>query len=100
LGFVPHNKLFFFKESKYLDVSIENFKTILENPYITDTISCLHLGHEKIAKLLKVTSTVTEIEFKPTTFSIYLILNTSNNGISTITKLHVKVSVLKVFIII
>ncbi len=50
-------------------MSIENFKTIIENSYLTDTISSLHLGHGKIAKLLKVTSTVTEIEFnKPTTF--------------------------------
>jgi hypothetical protein len=55
LGFVPHNKLFFFKESKYLDVSIENFKTIIENYYLKEAISCLHFGQEKITILLKVT---------------------------------------------
>ena len=48
LGFVPHNELFFFKESKYLDVSIENFKTIIENYYLKEAISCFNSNSDPL----------------------------------------------------
>ncbi len=63
LGFVPHNELFSSKKVSIWMCPLKTFKTILENSYLTETISCLHFRCEKITKVLKVPPTVTEVDF-------------------------------------
>ena len=79
LGFVPHNKLFSSKKVSIWMCPLKTLKTILENSYLTETISCLHFRCEKITKVLKVPPTVTEVDFLKFLIRI-LILYTSNTS--------------------